>query len=69
MAFFRPRCYAFAMQIMVAVLDDLAEQVQVCGLTTESHVESLIEDVPRVAPAPNPRQGAKWTRRLFPSNG
>jgi hypothetical protein len=45
-------CYAFRMQIMVEIPDDLAAKVQARGLTPESYVRSLIEDAERRTPVP-----------------
>jgi len=53
------------MQITVTIPDEFAAQAQVRGLTPESYVERLIDDVAHVSPKPLPPAKPKMDMESF----
>ena len=62
---FHNSCYAFHMQVMVEIPDELAAQAQLRGLTLENYVRSLVDDAVRTAPKVLPPAKPKMSMETF----
>lgn len=65
MVFFLESCYAFLMQIMVEIPDELVAQAQARGLTPEVYVRSLIAAAAGERPLPLPPAKPKKDLEAF----
>jgi hypothetical protein len=65
MALYSFACYPFVMQITIEISDELAAKAQARGLTPESYVRSVLDDVERGLPLPLPPSRPKMDMKTF----